>query len=163
MAVNRGKSFEDKVKEACEKVSDTYILRLYDVQGGYVGVANPCDYIVFRHGIMYMFECKALHGNLLSIHSRDPKRKYGNISNTQWDEMLKASKCGVMSGVVVWWVDHDVTKFIPIRELQILRDIGKHNSIRYDLDIPNSITIEGEKKRVFFEYNMECFFRCFEG
>lgn len=162
MSINRGKSFEAVIKESCEKVLDTYVLRLYDPQGGYSSVSNPCDYVVFRHGVMYMFECKAVHGNLLSIHARDPRRCYGNISNAQWEGLMKASQCGVVAGVLVWWVDFDVTKFIPIQELDILRNVGKRNSIRYDLDIPNADIILGQKKRVFFEYDMEAFFRNFE-
>ena len=161
MTVSRGKDFEAVVKDACERVSDTYTLRLYDPQGGFIGVSNPCDYVIYRHHNMYMIECKALHGNLLSIHTRDPKKKYGNISNTQWEGLLKASTVGVIAGVLVWWVDQDVTKFIPIQELEAIRNGGR-KSIRYDLDIPYSNIIRGQKKRVFFDYDFESFFKEYE-
>lgn len=162
MPINRGKDFEAVVKEACEKVADTYVLRLYDPQGGYSAISNPVDFVIFRHGVMYMFECKAVHGNLLTIHAKDYKRQYGHISNAQWDGMRKASQCGVVAGALVWWVDHDVTKFIPIQELDVLRNVGQRNSVRYDLDIPNSTIIYGQKKRVFFDYDFEMFFKNFE-
>ena len=53
---NRGKDFEAVVKEGIEKTG-TYVLRLYDPQGGYASVANPCDFIAFRNHKMFMIEC----------------------------------------------------------------------------------------------------------
>ena len=158
MSVNRGKDFEAVVRECMQKVPETYVLRLYDPQGGYSSVANPCDFVVYRRGILYMIECKAVHGNLLSINSNDPKKKYGQISNTQWEGLLEARKKGVVAGVLVWWIDHDVTKFIPIEEVALQKDYCEAKSIRYDLDIPYSNIITGTKKRVFFDYDFEAFF-----
>ena len=157
--VNRGKDFEGIVKACMEEVSDTYVLRLYDPQGGYAGVANPCDFVVYHKQLqMYMIECKSLHGNTLSIFSNDPKKKYGKVSNTQWEGMLQATDYGVVAGLLVWWIDKDVTRFIPIQEAERLRSAGA-KSIRYDADIPNSIYIEGKKKRVYFDYDFQNFFQ----
>lgn len=157
---NRGKVFEDIVKECLEKDPYTYALRLYDPQGGYAGVANPCDHIAFRelNSKFYMIECKSLHGNTLSIFGNDPKKKYGKISNTQWEEMSRASHYNVVAGVMVWWIDADVTKFIPIQALERIRNSGA-KSIRYDLEIPEGCIIEGEKKRVYFDYDFTSFFK----
>lgn len=159
---NRGKDFEAVVKEGIEKTG-TYVLRLYDPQGGYASVANPCDFIAFRNHKMFMIECKSLHGNTFSIYSNDPKKKYGKVSNTQWEGLLEASKKGVVAGVLIWWIDADVTKFVPIQTLQNIRDKGA-KSIRYDADLPwqSFIDIEGSKKRVYFDYDFEKFFNFFE-
>ena len=46
MGVNRGKQFEDKIKEGFERVKNTSVIRLYDVMTGYEGICNPCDFIV---------------------------------------------------------------------------------------------------------------------
>ena len=59
-----------------------------------------------------------------------------------------------------WWVDKDVTLFIPIKLLKELRDAGA-KSIRYDITYDRSVSIvelKGQKKRVFFEYDMANFF-----
>ena len=159
MAQSRGKEFEAIVKDCFEQVRDTYILRLYDPQGGYLSVANPCDFVVYRHKQMYMIECKSVHGNTFPIYGNDPKKKYGNISNTQWQGLLDATRYGVVSGVMIWWIDTDTTKFIPIQLIKQLRDSGA-KSIRYDTDL--GILIEGKKKRVFFDYDFEKFFSNFE-
>lgn len=158
MAVNRGKDFEDFVKAGVEKVQGVYILRLYDPQGGQAGVANPCDFIAYQRPQMYMLECKSTHENTLAIYTPNPKRKYGAISNTQWEGMLEASSEGVVAGVVAWWIEHDVTRFIPIQRLVDIRDSGA-KSIRYDTPIPDSLDIAGEKRRVYFDYDFTEFFQ----
>ena len=156
MSVNRGKDFEGVVQDGLE-ATGTYVLRLYDPQGGYVGVANPCDFVCYRHGVMYMFECKAVHGNLLSIHSNNPKKAYGLVSNKQWTGLKEAQQKGVIAGLIVWWVDKDITKFIPIQTANKLREEGA-KSLKYDIEGGGIITIQGRKKRVFFDYDFNSLF-----
>lgn len=169
MANNRGKQFEQVVRESFERVPGVSIDRLNDNTAGFKGIAGICDFIVYKEPYEYYIECKSVHGNTLSIHSNDPKHKYGNITNTQWEGLLEKSKIeGVFAGVICWWVDKDITKFIPIRDLVIAKKCG-YKSIRYDTECyiehpmdelgykAFSIEIEGKKKRVFFDYDMEEF------
>ena len=161
MTVNRGKSLEDHVKDAVERLGDVHIQRLYDPQGGYSAVANPCDFMAYKRPQAYMLECKSTHENTLAIYSPNPKKKYGAFSNTQWEGMLYASQFDVVAGGLIWWIEKDVTKFVPIQELQKIRDTGA-KSIRYDLDIPNSLIIKGEKKRIYFDYDFSEFFEMYK-
>jgi len=158
MAVNRGKQFEDVIREAFEKVPGVSIDRLHDQTTKFKGTsANICDFIVYREPYEYYIECKSVHGNTLSIHSNDPKHKYGNISNTQWEGLLEKSQIeGVFAGVICWWIDKDVTKFISIKEFERIRAAG-YKSVRFDYNNYYVTEIKGKKKRVFFEYNMEEF------
>lgn len=166
MAVNRGKQFENVVREAFEKVPEVSVDRLHDQTTGFKGSQNICDFIVYRKPYEFYFECKSVHGNTLSIYSNEPKKKYGNITNKQWDGLLEKSKIeGVFAGIICWWIDKGITLFIPIQVLQFIRSIDK-KSVRYD-DIynydgyPDIIEIKGQKKRVFFEYDMEEFLNGF--
>ena len=94
---------------------------------------------------MYL-ECKSCHGNTFPL---------SNITQTQWNGLLEKDLFqGVYAGVMIWWIDKDVTKFVPIYDLQILADSGA-KSIRFDTAI--GIEVSGKKKRVFFEYDMEKF------
>lgn len=160
MAVNRGKKFEDVIREAFEKVPGVSIDRLHDQTTKFKGTsANICDFIVYKEPYEYYIECKSVHGNTLSIHSNDPKHKYGNISNTQWEGLLEKSQIeGVTAGIICWWIDKDVTLFLPIQILNQLRRTD-NKSVRYDINeyIGNVIEIKGKKKRVFFDYDMEAF------
>lgn len=153
--VNRGKQFEDVVRACFAKVPNVSIDRLHDQTTGFLGSSNIADLIVFREPYEYYFELKSVHGNTLSIHSNDEKHKYGNITNVQWEGLLEKSKIqGVFAGILVWWVDHDVTAFIPITTLQEYRADG-HKSVRYDNDDIYRFVLTGKKKRVFFDYDME--------
>ena len=152
MAVNRGKDFENVIKESFEKVPNVSVDRLHDQTTHWKGSsANICDFIVYKEPYEYYIECKSVHGASLP---------FSNITKTQWNGLLEKSKIeGVFAGVICWWVDKDVTKFIPIQLLQAMKD---HNmkSIRYDFTLFGKdccTEIKGKKKRVFFEYDMEGF------
>ena len=151
MSINRGKQFERVIRDAFEKMHDVSVDRLHDQTSGYKSSsANPCDFIVYKKPHIYYLECKAIHGNTLNFKA--------HISKYQWEGLLEKSEIdGVVAGVICWWVDHDTTKFIPIQVLKTLADNG-FKSIRYDVDAmcdrEQTFTVLGEKKRVFFEYNM---------
>ena len=148
MTVNRGKNFELVIREEFEKVPDVSIDRLHDQTNGWKGSTNICDFIVYKEPYEYYFECKSVHGNTLP---------FSNITDTQWNGLLQKSQIeGVFAGVICWWIDKDVTKFIPIESLSWLELIG-YKSIRYDIDNVYTVEITGKKKRVFFEYDMEKF------
>ena len=148
MAYNRGKQFEDVIREAFEKVTGVSIDRLHDQTTHYKGSTNICDFIVYREPYEYYFECKSVHGNTLPFR---------NISATQWNGLLEKSFIeGVTAGIICWWIDKDRTLFIPIQTLQKLLNSG-NVSYRYDWDSYDVVEIKGKKKRVFFDYDMEDF------
>ena len=149
MSQNRGKQFENVIREAFEKVPNVSIDRLHDQTTGFVGSSNICDFIVYREPYEYYFECKSVHGNTLP---------FSNITDTQWKGLLEKAKIeGVFAGVICWWINKDTTLFLPIEELELEKQHG-WKSIRYDIIQDNGvIEIKGKKKRVFFEYDMEGF------
>lgn len=150
MAVNRGKQFENVIKECLERVDNVSVDRIHDQTNGFRGSKNICDFTVYKYPNQFYFECKTVHGDRLP---------FSNISDTQWKGLLEKSKInGVRAGVICWWVDKDVTVFIDIKLLEELRMWGLRKSIRYDcLKSSRFIPIQGKKKRVFFNYDMEDF------
>ena len=151
MAINRGKQFEDLVREQFEKIPDTFVLRLYDVTMGFTEINNPCDLIIFKDGILNLFECKAIHGNTLNFKS--------HIRKNQWDKLLEyASVYSVNAGILVWFIDLDLTFFIDIEWLDYLRKRGyKSFNAKKDLDKIPTCEICGTKKKIFFKYDLEKF------
>ena len=153
MAVNRGKQFEDVIKNAFLQVPNVSVVRLHDQTTGYMGSKNHCDFIVYKKPLEYHLECKSVHGNTFP---------FSNITENQCEGLLEKSKIkGVVAGVIVWWVDKDVTKYIPIQLIQKMKDKGG-KSIRYDILCSSgysTLEIKGKKKRVFFDYDMEQFFK----
>lgn len=174
MAVNRGKKFEEVIRNAFEKVPEVSIDRLHDQMNMYKGSQNICDFIAYKKPYEYYIECKSVHGDTLSIYSNPKPDKYGNlhgfygnITDTQWEGLLEKSKIdGVIAGVICWWVDRDVTVFMPIQFLQEQRDMGR-KSIQYGLatcefENYSPYEIKGKKKRIFFDYDMTDFFKNLE-
>jgi hypothetical protein len=164
--VNRGKDFEGQVQAGFERLCNVSIDRLPDPMAGYAGVKNICDFIVYKQPRQYYIECKSCYGNTMSIHSNNPKKMYGNITNNQWEGLLEKSKIpGVRAGILVWFIDHDVTYWIDIRLLQKHREAG-HKSIAYYADWIDFTQetdalwtrIKSEKRRVLFDYDFTRFF-----
>ena len=156
--INRGKDFEEVIRKSFEKVPDTNVERMADPVQGYLGVRNHADFIVYHKPYEYHIECKSVHGNTLP---------FSNITKNQWDGLLEVSKIdGIIAGVIVWFVDRDITLFIPIQTLQLMKDVGI-KSIRYDVlddceGDTDILEIKGKRKRVFFDYSMQDFFTHFE-
>lgn len=152
MSVNRGKQFEEVVKDSFQKVPNTSVIRLPDPVQGYLGYRNICDFIVYHKPHQYFIECKSVHGNIFP---------FSNITDNQWQGMLEQSKItGVVAGVLCWWIDKDKTVFMPIQTLELMKTAGV-KSVRYDIVCDGDthmIEIHGKKKRIFFDYDMWLFF-----
>ena len=156
MSENRGKKFEFVIRRAFEKLPDVSIDRIQDQTTHWKGSKNICDFIVYRKPYQYYIECKSVHGNILS---------FTNITDTQWSGLLKKSSIdGVVAGILCWWVDKDITRFIPIQALEMMKQDGwKSLSYTWDEYLGSFAPkyyfplITGKKKRVFFDYDMEEF------
>lgn len=155
MAPSRGKQFEDVIKKCFLNVRNVSVDRIHDQLTGFKGSQNICDFIVYKKPYEYYIECKSIHGNTFP---------FKNITDTQWNGLTQKSCIeGVKAGILCWWIDKDVTRWIPINIINYLADEGA-KSIRYDTDVylgkntHKIIDIPGKKKRIFFDYDMEVFF-----
>lgn len=173
---NYGKEFERQVYKNLSEVEGVSIDRIPDQVTKYKGSSsNICDFIAYKYPKLLYLECKSTHGASLSIYSEPkPDKKgelhgfYGNIRDNQWEGLLKKSELiGVRAGVIIWFVDKDVTMYVPIEVLKRLRDEG-YKSIKYtdnDLIVYSDnqtlrivAPIKGKKKRTMFEYDFTDFF-----
>ena len=153
MPQNRGKQFEGVIKQAFERIRGVSVDRIPDQTNGYKNSSNVCDFMVYKYPYQYYIECKSVHGNTFPL---------SNVSKNQREGMLKKSKImGVVAGVIIWWIDRDVTKFIPIQVIEHERVAGA-KSLRYDSKAFSNIEMRGHKKRVFFDYDMDYFFHTVE-
>lgn len=158
MRHNYGKEFERQVKQDLEKVIGADVYRIPDQQSGYFGSKNLADFMVYRYPNHYYFECKTVHGNTLNFQ---------RITPNQWQGLLHKSKIvGNVCGILCWYIEKDVTLFLPIEFLEELKKIGQ-KSVRYDTLLNpvyfqeikwKPVKVEGRKKRTFFEYNFREFF-----
>lgn len=152
MAESRGKQFEQVFRGCLDKVPQISVDRFADPMAGFKGIKNICDFSAYRYPYQFYFECKAYHENTLNFNS--------SISEYQWLGLSDKSQIpGVIAGIVVWFIDHDVTAFVPIRELVRLKAAGKKSLHVNDIHSKNviAIPVPGVKKRVFFEYDGKLF------
>lgn len=152
--INRGKQFENQIREGFNAIQDVDVERLKDPMSRYKGDANICDFIVYKYPYEYRIECKSVYGDRLP---------YSNISKTQWEGLFSSTKLyGVCAGVICWFIDHDITVFIPIKELQRLKDEypkKKSFSIKdCSRDDINLYILNGKKRKILFDYDMTEFF-----
>ena len=157
MSVNRGKKFEEVIKHSFEQVKDVSIDRLHDQTTHWKGSQNICDFIIYKKPFEYYIECKSTNSTSFYLE---------NITDTQWDGLKKKSQIhGVFAGVIVWYVQKDVTVYLPIQFLQFHWDNG-YRGLSLARDLADNdfnkehgiIFLQGKKKRVFFEYDMKEFF-----
>lgn len=142
---NYGKKFEAEIERQFKEYPGVSIDRIPDQTMKYKGRKNVADFVVYRRPKLYYIECKTVHGNRLP---------FANIS--QFDALLEKSNIdGVIPGVLCWWVDKDVTKWIPIDELEYLRKMGV-KSIRSDERV--GFIIHGVKRQKYFDYCLGSFF-----
>ena len=170
-----GKEFERQVYSDFSKVPGISIDRIPDQVTKYKGSSqNICDFIAYKKPTLLYLECKSTHGASLSIYSEPkPDKKgelhgfYGNIRDNQWEGLLEKSKIpGVRAGVIIWFVDKDVTLYVPIEILNFMREQG-YKSINFKIEPfilatehghRPMIAIPGKKKRTMFEYDFTNFF-----
>ncbi len=146
MEVNRGKQFEGCIEKAFKDMEDTSVYRLIDPMGGQKGVANICDYIVYSFPTIFYIECKSVHKNTFNFHL---------LTKNQYEGMVRMTEVNhVQAGVMLWFIDHDVTFYVPITEIKKRIENGD-KSIRYTDDY---FKIDGKKKRVLFDYDMTSFY-----
>lgn len=144
---NHGKQFEKIIGDSFRKVPNVSVDRIPDQTMQYKDRTNVSDFIVFKKPTQYYVECKSIRGNRLPF-----------AKITQLDALFEKSKIdGVKAGIICWWIDKDITRWIPIQPLQALRNNGA-KSVRFDEGIEGSKEIKGTKKKIYFSYEMDSFF-----
>ena len=144
MSNNYGKAFESKFLDDWKKsFPKSFYLRLYDTTNGFLGVANPCDYICFTNRKLFMIECKSHSGQSIPfsvIPQYERLLRYKNYEN-------------VYPGILVWYIDKDNIFWYPIEELEKIYNRG-YKSLNPDKLLKENfkiIKIPANKKRVFME------------
>lgn len=149
MAKNIGKEFEERVKQSFEKISDVSIDRLRDAPKKLKNVDNPSDFIVYKEPYEIYVECKSHRKNTLP---------FSCIKDSQLEGMKEKSKIkGVKCGLLIWYIDHDITVWIPIQDVLRWKELGAKSINVKDLDYLDCIYVKGTKKRVYFDYDMNEF------
>lgn len=143
---NRGKKFEQQIKKSFEKISDLSIDRFYDTTNGFAGIHNVSDFVVYKYPIQLYVECKSTHND---------KFYWDKLSQGQYEGMKEKFKIrGVYAGVILWFIQHDITVYIPIDYITKLK-LNGIKGISYE-DVVNTdevYIIPQKKHRVYCDYD----------
>ena len=149
--INRGKDFEEIIKKDFMRVPETKVERLPDPTAGYLGYRNPCDFLIYHYPYVYFIECKTTHSHRLP---------FTNVTFNQRVGMLEASEVkGVVAGIICWFIPEEKTYFIPIQVYEKYRLAGEKSLNLHKMDPKKDkwIELKGEKKRIFFDYDLSQF------
>lgn len=143
--IQRGKDFESIIRKNFEEAG-AVVERLPDPTNGYLGIRNKSDFIVYRYPYQYYIECKTVHSHRLPMY---------NITFNQRVGMLEVvPNKGIIAGIMCWFISLDRTLFIPIEVIEEYR-LADVKSINLNkMDDKRFIEIHGEKKRVYFDYDL---------
>ena len=145
MAVNKGKAWEAKFAQDWEKsFPNTFIFRFKDQMTGYKDTSgNPCDFLCFVSGKLFLVECKEHKGASIPV-SAIP----------QYERLLKYKDIpDVYPGVMLWLSEKNVVLWISIKEMEKMVNADK-KSIGLKMltdDTYKIVQIPSEKKRVFLD------------
>lgn len=140
---NYGKAFETVFKENWKKCfPNSFIFRLSDQVSGYKTTSqNPCDFICFNLGKLFLIECKVTKENCLNF-----------AKMPQYERLLQYKNIdGVYPGILIWFESKDKIIWCPIKEVEKIKG-NNFKSIKYDMaekKLYNLVEIPSVKKRVF--------------
>ena len=143
MAVNRGKQYEQKLKEDFSKLPGAYIYRVPDQLGGLKGQTGICDFIAYKFPKIFFIEAKTILGNTFPLTNFTQFDKLMSIPNIQ----------GVHRGVMLWFQDHQRVLYVPLLTIAKMKQDGKKSvNIRtIDQDGYDYLNIPSIQKRVFLD------------
>ena len=143
MAQNRGKQFEQKLKEDFSKLPGAYIYRVPDQLGGLKGQTGICDFIGYKHPKIFFLEAKTILGNTFPL-----------TNFTQFDKLMSIPNHeGIHRGVMIWFQTHDTVVYVPLTTfMKLKQDNKKSFNIKYvDSKEYECLVIPSVKKRVFMD------------
>ena len=139
--VNRGKQFEEQFKkDFLRAFPNGFIFRLPDQMSGYKSYSqNPCDFICYTHGKLFLIECKSHKGASLPFEALSQYEKLVSYSNIP----------GVYAGVIIWLYEKDKVLYAPIQLIKQLKSEGKKSvGLKALNEYPELIEVPSKKKRV---------------
>ncbi len=143
MAVNRGKQYEQKLKEDFSKLPGAYIYRVPDQLGGLKGQTGICDFIGFCYPSIFFLEAKTILGNTFPL-----------TNFTQFDKLMSIPDYkGIHRGVMIWFQDHCRVIYVPVLTIDKMKKDGKKsvNIKKIDEEGYEYINIPSVQKRVFLD------------
>lgn len=140
-----GKKFEEKFRSDWTKAfPNTFVFRLKDQMSGYREVSgNPCDFLCYPGGALFMIECKEHRGASVPF-----------TAIPQYERLLEyKGKQNTYPGVVIWFSEKDLVVWVDIEEMEkMVLDGEKSIGIRMLKNkLYNIVELPSVKKRLYMD------------
>jgi hypothetical protein len=152
--VEYGKKFESIVRRDLQKIENTIVERLPDQMSGMKGSTNTCDFVMYKKPNLFYIECKA------TVHET-----YNISTLRQYDKLKdKIGLNGVITGVIVWFVELNKIRWFPI---ELIKDLKEKNiksnyySLHSELENDKIIDLDFTKPRTYPVIDFQSFFNVF--
>lgn len=169
---NSGKQFEKDFSQSIP--SYCYVHRLRDSAQSYnnsnstrFAWDNECDFFLWDSNarLFYAIECKSTKYKSMSVQLNKENKSNKMIKFHQIESLTKISKYdGAIAGFCLNFRDekNDTERlyFINIKDFnKMMKDIGKASFNEIDIVLHNGIKISGNKKRVYFSWDIDNFLK----
>lgn len=155
MAQNKGKVFEQLVRQQFNELPNVSVDRIND-NVGYAGAYNIADLIVYRKPHKYYIECKTIKGTSFPFSNINQKA----LLDMQYQSIIDGVNCYF----IVWFIDLDKTIAINANEIYVkFNGYGKKSIGVSSFDDFDYILVKGQKKRTYYNYDMQDLLNQFDG
>lgn len=168
--MNSGKLFENQFRKSIPDYC--FIYRLKDSAQSFTNNSNtsfawnnPCDFFIFdsnKH-LFYAIECKSTKFKSMSVQMNKDEKSSKMIKYHQIKSLTEmAEYSGLIAGLILNFRDeindNERTYFIGINNFnRMMKEINKGSFNEMDIILYNAIKIEGVKKRVYYQWNIDKF------
>ena len=139
---NYGKKFEQQFRnDWINSFPNSFLYRLNDQVSMYHGSSNPCDFIGYVDGKLFLLELKSHGGASIPFSVL-----------TQYDKLVSYLGIpGIRLGVVGWLYDKSICFYVPIQVVKVLKERGEKSVGIRHLAKENIVVIPSKKKRIFLD------------
>lgn len=141
MAKNRGKEFENKVKEDFQKIPYSHIERIYDNTSGYKFISGRSDFIGYIYPNMYFLECKSHYGNTFPLSNITQQEKLSEVITIP----------GIRAGIILWMIDWEKVFYVPANTINEMKFKNESSINKKNVDKYKIIEIPSVKRRIFLD------------
>lgn len=168
--MNTGKLFESHFRKSVPDYC--FIYRLKDSAQSFkknlntsFAWNNPCDFFIFdsnKH-LFYAFECKSTKFKSMSVQLNEDEKSIKMIKYHQIKSLTEMAKySGLTAGFILNFRDevndNERTYFIEINNFNyMMKQINKCSFNEMDIILYHAIKIEGVKKRIHYQWNIDKF------
>lgn len=142
---NPGKRFEEDFRESVKDSPGVSLDRLIDPMGGFKGVRNICDFIIFRRPFQHYMEMKSTDSDSLDMNK---------VTDNQREGLFGKSKIpGVSAGVLINYRNHSFTVWVDAASFAARYLNTKSLPLMDALSM--GLLLNGELQRTRYRYDVD--------